>query len=194
MSSGATTEPTVVCRQCEGDADVLVMRSKSISAPAFAYCNEHDPDPEEYGNRTTWADKLVIRRFDEPVPDYNIYGRPGASESYSGRVMHIENPAGNGILCGHDVSDRRRFKLSHIFPEGYTPCGQCLSRGKWEGEFNQGVVGKFVYSLRQVLNEAGELPDRARWYIDYRTPTPRCCHALTEGLDCGMVGKEVLQS
>lgn len=145
---------------------MLVLDRPSPKASAHAYCDVHDPDPTEYGNKTTWAEKITLRRYDEPVRDFQIYGRPGG-QNYRGITMHVETPGGDGVLCGREDASETRYELTRAMPDGYQICRNCIEMSGWTDDYSRAVVAAFLYRLRDLLDDLGELPDSARMWLEY---------------------------
>lgn len=98
--------PLCCRRRCSDRAVILTMRNARPDGRIHPFCAEHDPDLSVRGNKTTWSDKLVVREYSAPARPATIYGRPGDG------VMHVENSAGTGTLCPHDISPRLRYNLT----------------------------------------------------------------------------------
>lgn len=170
-----------LCKDCDDLADVLVLRSSNLRDAVYPFCSEHDPDPEKYGNRTTWEDKLTIRRFDEEPPGYTVYGRLGG-DSYNGRVMHLELPDASGVLCEHDISSRKRYELSRALPEDANMCGKCLTTSNWWDDYSERIVGAYIYAIRKVAARTDQLSQWADRFVEYPTLSPRERHRCAEGI------------
>jgi len=173
-----------ICHRCDSQADVLAISQKDARrATAFPFCSVHDPDPDEYGNRTTWSDKVVIRRYDEPEPEIRIYGRPGSTtRKYNGRVMHVELPDGEGICCDASPSSRKRYDLERVDSNDWYICRRCCQL-QWTEDASEDIVGPFLYRLREVLDEADDLPKNARQFVKFPRPAPKQSHSFAEGFE-----------
>lgn len=169
-----------LCHWCENLADVLVAKRASPQAVWYPFCEQHDPDPSEYGYRSTWPEKITIRRFDEEPAEYSVFGRPGG-ENWQGRIIHLEAPAGNGLLCEHEASGRQRYNLSVARPDDSVLCGKCVEASKWRENYNDNIAAGYLYELRSILRESGQLRDRADSLIEYPTPEPKTNHSIAEG-------------
>lgn len=176
---GADCRP--LCKRCDRTADVMVAKRASPQATWYPYCEQHDPDPSEYGHRSTWADKITIQRFDETPPEYAVFGRPGGENS-QGRIIHVETPAGNDTLCEHEVSGRQRHNLSVARPDDSVLCGKCVQASTWRENYSDDIVAGYLCELRRILRETGQLRDWADDLIEYPTPDPKTNHGIAEGV------------
>jgi len=170
-----------LCYCCDSLAVALIARKATPKATWFPVCESHDPDPEEYGNKTTWSDKVTIRRYDDPISDYDVFGRLGG-ENYKGRIIHIENPAGDGILCDKSADSQKRYNLSIGYPDDAVICGKCSSTSNWRENYSEDIVGGFLFELRSVLDDFDQLNRFAGRKIEYPQPDPRTSHRIAEGM------------
>jgi len=170
-----------LCYRCDSEADALIARSANPKATWFPVCDTHDPDPTEYGNKTTWSDKLTIRRYDTSVPDYDVFGRLGG-QNYKGRIIHVETPAGDSALCEHEGGVQKRYNLSVACPSDAVICGNCSGTSNWRENYSDDIVAGFLYELRSILDDRGQLTRFADDQIEYPQPDPRTSHCIAEGM------------
>lgn len=170
-----------LCKRCDDLADLLVAERASPQASWFPFCDSHDPDPTGWGNRSKWADKITIRRYDDTPPSYLVFGRLGG-ENHKGRIIHIETPDGNDTLCEHAASGRRRYNLSVARPDDSVLCGKCVEAANWRENYSDHIVAGYLYELRRIVKDAGQLRERADYWIEFPTPEPKTNHSIAEGV------------
>lgn len=174
-------EKRPICMKCEKGADVLLHKGGAPLGAVFPFCDSHDPDPSEYGNKTEWKNKLVLRRYGIGEEIYSVFGRTGG-ETYKGEVIHIELPDSSDVLCNYDISDYERINLSTEFPEGKHLCGHCISTSVWWEDYSDKVVGRYLYALREVAKKSDQDIPREDSCLEYPELEPIEKHKCAEGI------------
>lgn len=170
-----------LCTDCDELADVLVAKGRDVTRSVWAYCDEHDPDPSVYGNRTTWDGKVVLRRYDQRAPSYPLYGFIGGDDHFGDRIMHVEAPTGETSCCGEVVPGGTEYSLEHALPDDARLCQRCLTSHTWVSNVRNDIVGRFLYQLRQVVEREDEVADFTVNSLDYPRQNAMEAHAQAEG-------------